>query len=119
MATTTIQKGEALKIGVGSYTYTGYVMEDVTLEPVADVNVIKNELGVTSTVIISDPASRISFNALIKDSGGSLVPPIIGATVTIATVAYRTESATVNMTKEPGVSKLSFKGIKEGSMTYT
>lgn len=116
MAATT-QKGTTLKIGFGTNVYTGYIMEDFTTTPTGEQAVIKDEDNATVTVLVSDLGNEISFNAIIKETGGSLTPPAIGSSVTINSVVYRCTSSNVKQSR--GASMLSFAGIKETSMTYT
>jgi len=116
MTTSVVQKGTAFKVGFAGKVYTGYSMEGVKIEPQAQVDVIKGEDSETITKIISDPAEKITFSALIK-STGSLTPPIIGAAISIDSVSYMVEASSVSY--ERGISKLDVTGIKETSMTYT
>ena len=112
-----VQKGTALKIGFGSQTYTGHVMQSQTLETTGTQKVLKGEDNQTLTVLVEDLGSQLSFEALILDSGGSLTPPAQGSTVTINSVAYRTLSSSIRFSAEEAM--LSWSGIKEASMTYS
>jgi hypothetical protein len=111
------QVGETLKIGFGTNVYTGYIMEDFNTEATGEQSIIKDENAATGTVLVADLGTRKTFSAIIKETGGSLTPPAQGATVTINSVNYRTESASVKQTR--GASMLNWTGIKEASMTYT
>lgn len=110
------QIGTTLKIGYGTNVLTGYIMEDFTTEPTGEQDVIKDEDNATVTVLVSDLGSRISFNAIIKETGGSLTPPAVGADVTINGIVYRCESASVKQSRK--ASMLSVTAIKEVSMSY-
>lgn len=113
----TAQVGAELKIGFGTNVYTGYIMEDFNTESTGEQAIVKDENNATGTVLVSDLGTRKSFTAIIKETGGSLTAPLQGATVTINSVNYRTESASVKQTR--GASMLTWTGIKEASMTYT
>ena len=110
------QLGTEVKVGFGSQVYTGYIMEDLSIEPTGEQDIIKDENNATGTILISDLGNRISFNAIIK-STGSLTPPALGSSVTINSVVYRTESSAVKYSRKASI--LSFTGIKETSMTYS
>ena len=111
------QKGTSLIIGFNNYVYTGYFMQDVDLEPTGEQDVVKDEDNATTTVLVSDLGTQISFNAIIKTTSGSIVPPALGSSVTINSVVYRTLSSSVKLTAKAAM--LSYTGIKEASMTYT
>lgn len=110
------QLGTTLKIGFGSNTYTGYIMEDFSTEATGEQDAIKDENNATTTILVSDLGTRISFNAIIKDAG-SLTPPAQGDSITINLVLYRVESASVKQSRK--ASMLSVTAIKETSMTYS
>lgn len=94
------QKGTTLKIGFGSFAYTGYVAEDVTVsKPNENVEVIKDADGATMTKILMDPKTKISMTLVILDTG-SITPPSEGAKVTLippggASADFNCESADV------------------------
>ena len=92
-------------------------MQSQSREATGEQKVLKGEDNQTLTVLVEDLGERLSFEALILDSGGSLTPPAQGSTVTINTVAYRTESASVDFQAEEA--RLKWTGIKEASMTYS
>jgi hypothetical protein len=110
------QLGTTLKIGFGGNVYTGYIMEDFTTEATGEQDIIQDENAATTTILISDLGTRKSFTALIKDTGGSLVPPVQGASITIDSVKYRCESSSVKQSRKASLLTLSV--IKEVSMTY-
>ena len=112
------QLGTDVKIGFGSNAYTGTLLESYTTEAVdGNVEEILDELGATETVVLMNPATQISFTAVILDSGGSLTPPAIGASITVNSVVYRATSSSVSQVA--GASRLSLTAIKENAMTYT
>lgn len=78
------QKGTTLKIGFGSFAYTGYVAENVTVsKPNENVEVIKDADGATMTKILMDPKIKIAMTVVILDAAGSITPPLEGAKVTL------------------------------------
>jgi hypothetical protein len=112
----TAQVGTTLKIGFGTSVYTGYIMEEHTVEATGEQTVIKDEDAATVTILVSDLGQRRSFTAIIKNVGGSLTPPVQGADITINSVVYRVESSNVKQTR--GASMLTVSCIKEASMSY-
>ena len=111
------QKGTTLKICFGTNVYTGYIMEDFTTEGTGVQDVILDEDASTTTVLVSDLGTRKGFTAIIKETGGSLTPPVQGSTMTINSVNYRVESSSVKQSRK--ASMLTVSVIKEASMTYT
>jgi len=111
------QLGTTLKIGFGTNVYTGYIMEDFSTDPSGVQDVILDEDAATVTILVSDLGDKISFSALIKETGGSLTPPAMGSSVTINSVVFRTETSSVKQSRKASI--LSFTGIKEASMTYS
>lgn len=110
------QLGTVLKIGFGGNTYTGYIMEDFNTESTGEQAVIKDEDNATCTVLVCDLGNRNSFSAIIKNAGGSLTPPAQGAPLTINSVKYRVESASVKQIRLTSI--LNSTVIKEAAMTY-
>ena len=111
------QVGTTLKIGFASNAYTGTIVESFDTEAIdKNVEEIPDELGATETIVLMDPATQISFTAVIKETGGSLTPPAIGSSITVNSVLYRCLSSSVAQTT--GASRLSITAIKEDSMTY-
>ena len=109
------QLGTELKIGFGTNVYTGYIMEDFSTEASGVQDVILDEDAATTTILVSDAGARISFTAIIK-SAGSLTPPAQGADISINSVVFRVESASVKQSRK--ASMLTVTAIKEESMTY-
>lgn len=114
MATT--QKGEQLDIGIGGYTYTGYIVEDVTITPTAEIDVIKDEDNATVTKLISDPGETLNINCIIKN--GSSVNFDIGDSITINGTTYMLDTGS-SVSRSRGAARLTLSLIKEDSMTYT
>jgi len=110
------QLGTSVKIGFDNQIYTGYIMQDLEIEPTGEQDIIMDEEAATETILISNLGNRITFNAIILGTG-SLVPPAIGSSVTIKNIVYRCESSSVKYTAK--ASMLAFTGIKETSMTYS
>lgn len=104
-----------MEIGIGGYTYTGYVVEEAEHEAFAEVEPIKNEDNETETKIISDPGTRVTLNVLGK-SGSTLESVGIGDTVSINSVSMMAERVTQRRSR--GVLRATITAVKEDSMTY-
>jgi hypothetical protein len=117
------QKGTTLKITFGSYVYTGYVPENMTVSyPDGNVKVIRDADGATMTKILMDPGQRVTGTFVILGASGSVIPPIQGASVKLTpptgtSTTYYCESAETAFSAEE--TKLTLTLIKEDSMTYT
>lgn len=111
------QLGATVKIGFASQTYTGHLMQDFELESLdGNVEEILDEDGATETIILMNPAKQISFTAVVLDAG-AIIPPTIGATITINSIPYRVTSASNAFAA--GATRLSVTAIKESTMTYS
>lgn len=117
-----IQKGTTVKVGFGSFSYTGYVPEDATLSyPNGNVEVIKDANGATQTIIAMDPAKQQDVTLIIL-AAGAIDPPIEQSIISLtpnwgAATSFRVLSASVKFVA--GASRLSLSLIKEDSMSYT
>lgn len=117
------QKGTTLLISFGSFVYTGYVAEAVTVSyPDGNVETIRNADGATMTKIFMDPATRIDLEVVCLGAGGSSDAPVDGAAVGIippkgTLTTFMSEGSSSSFSA--GAVKLSLKLIKETSMTYT
>ncbi len=117
-----ILKGTTIKISFGSFSYVGYVPEDVTLSyPNGNVEVIKDADGATQTKVLMDPATKVDLTVVIL-TAGSITPPIVGATVGLippsgTLTSFYVESADAKFSA--GATRLTMSLIKEGSMTYS
>jgi hypothetical protein len=118
-----IVKGTTLMISFGSYVYTGYVPESMTVSfPNGNVKVIRDQHGATYAKLLMDPGTRVQGTFIIIGATGSITPPIHGATVTLTpptgtSTAFFCESAEVAFSAEE--SRLTLDLIKEDGMTYT
>lgn len=129
MSDAMIQKGTALMVSFGSgsggaFVYTGYVPEDglTWKKPAGNVKPITDENGATLTKIIQDPRDEFKMSLMIKASGGTVVPPIVGAAITItnpAAVSITCMVTDAEMSFSRTETKLSLSLIKESSMTYS
>jgi len=117
-----IQKGTTIKISFGSFAYTGYVAEDVTISyPNGNVEVLRDADGATMTKILMDPSTKIDATVLILTTG-SIDPPVDGATVgLIPATGSLTSFMSLGSTARhvAGATRLSLSLIKETSMTYS
>lgn len=116
-------KGTTLMISFGSFSYTGYVAQSVTVTyDDGNVEIIKDASGATMTKIFMDPFLKLDCDLIILGATGSIVPPAKGATVgLIPTSGSLTSFMCDNGTckHSPGAAILSLSLIKETSMTYT
>lgn len=110
------QVGTAVKVGFANNTLTGYVMNGFTRESTGEQKVIKDENNATQTILVSDEGERITFDAIVLNTG-SLTMVDVGATVTINSVVYRVESYVIESQREETILRVT--AIKEDSMTYT
>ena len=121
MSDAAVQTGESLKIGFGSFSYTGFIASAVEVESDADEEIIPDENGATVTVITFDPKMHYVLDVILK-AAASLTPPIKNATVSFTnpngdSVAARCVSASVAHAK--GATRLKIRVTSESSMTYT
>jgi len=117
-----IQKGTTLMVSFGSFVYTGYVAQDVTISyPNGNVEIIRNVDGATLTKIFMDPAFKLDATLVILDATGSINPPIDGATVGLiphmgTITSFMSEGSSAGFSA--GATRLALSVIKEDSMTY-
>ena len=117
-----VLKGTTVLISFGSFVYTGYVAEDITVSyPDGNVEIIKNADGATMTKIFMDPSTKIEITVVILSTGSS-DPPIDGATVGLTPpkgtlTSFMSQGSSSKF--GPGATRLSLSLIKEGSMTYS
>lgn len=108
-------------VSFGSFAYTGYVAEDVTVSsPNGNVEIIKNADGATMTKIFMDPSLKIDATVVIL-AAGSITPPIDGATVGLippggTLISFMSSGSSAK--HSAGATRLSLSLIKEGSMSY-
>ena len=114
--TAPVQKGTAMNIGCGGYTYTGWVVEEAGLEPTAEIEVIKDEDNATQTKILSDPGVRVTISC-IGEGSSTLEAVKKGDAITVNSVSMMVEEA--RQTRTRGVIKATLTLVKEASMTYT
>lgn len=116
-----VQKGTTLLVGFGSYVYSGYIPETITVtKPDGNVEVHRDVNGATMTKILMDPCVKINMTTVI--STGSAACPAEGTTVTLTppegtSVGYYAGPG-CSVAYAPGATKLTLDLIKEASMTY-
>jgi len=112
------QKGQALEVSIGDYTYTGYYVGTVEITPEGEVRKVKDEDGATATVLIIDKGKRLRMSDLVVKSGSDPTTIAIGDTITVNSVNYRFVSG--NAVKTKGQEMIwNMELEKEDSMTYS
>ena len=116
------QKGQEMLVGLGSLTFTGYFVESMDVEPIADVEEIRDENDAVATKIISNPGVRLSGRMMVKASSGDPVDTKLdsrklGDSITINSVVYFIESWKVSRSRKTAA--VDFAAVKEDSMTYS
>ena len=119
-----VQKGTTLKVGFGSFAYTGYIPEDgLTWEkPYGQEVEITNASGDMMTKILMDARDTFTMDLVILDSGGSITPPRQGDTVTVTNPAGSSVACYCKSGKATFIranTKLTLELVKESSMTYS
>lgn len=116
--TTPIQLGETLEIGIGSNTYTGYIVNEVETEPTAEEEVILDEDGDAGTIILTNPGKNKTLQVTGKDGNDPGEDLAIGDIITIDSDNYRVTGAP--STRRAGTALRARISVrKEDSMTYT
>ena len=118
-----VNLGTACKISFGSFAYTGYLPEDGLTwgKAAGNIEEITDEDGDMFAKIVMGPGDQLSGSFVIKDSGGSVTPPIDGATVTVtdpANVELKGMSQGSTVVFSRGVSKLNLNMVKETGIVY-
>ena len=125
MANTPTQKGTAYLLGFGAMAYTGYLVEDGAEEskPVGNTVKVPDMDGAMTNVTTFDQGHTFKASFKILSAGGSLVPPLESANITLippggtSTIFRQASPATIKTSREFAILTLDL--IKEDSMTYT
>jgi hypothetical protein len=118
-----MQKGTTLMISFGSFVYTGYIAQSVTVSyPDGNVEVLRNADGATVTKIFQDPSLKLDCDLIILGASGTIVPPVDGATVGLiphsgTITSFMSLGSQAKFSSGATIMSLSL--IKETSMTYT
>jgi len=112
-----INKGTALLIGIGLYTYTGYLVQDVTIKVTGEERKVKGEDGATAAVILTDLGTSIELN-LVALSATTPTTLAKGDSITINSVVYRITDVDVKRVRGEECN-VRISAEKEASMTYT
>lgn len=110
--------GQALVVGIGSFTYTGYYVMGSTLKPTGTIRIILDEDGAAATILITNKGKELQMRDLTVKSGSDPEAIEIGDTVTVNLVNYRITEVDPPRTAGEEM-KVSFTAIKEDSMTYS
>lgn len=111
-----VQKGESLIVGIGSYTYTGHIVEEANPKPIVDIDPYRNEDDAVCTKVLANPGKSLVISVIAK-AGSTLAATLIGAAITVNSVAYMVEDVDPKYSRK--ALKLTLRLIKEDSMTYT
>jgi len=114
--TAPVQLGEELEIGIGGYTYSGWIVEEAEKTDIAEIEEIRSEDDDVCTKIIKNPGKRVTINC-IGEAGSDLESVNKGDTVTVNSVAMMVEDVTQRRSR--GVIRATLVLVKEDSMTYT
>jgi len=104
-----------ISLVVGVTTYTGFVVQDNSLEPTAQELEQPDSNGDTIQRVFYNAGSQISVNAVIKDTDGLLAVVPKGSIFQIDSIKYCTLSATTAESAGENA-RLSLTGIREDSM---
>lgn len=116
------QIGTEVKVGLGSYSFDGYIVESSDREPIADVDEVRDENDACVGKIISNPGYRITQRMMVKATSGTaddteLDSRKIGDTITLNTEGHMIESWKVSRSNKK--TYVDFTAVKEESMEYT
>jgi len=125
MSDAIVQLGTSLMVSAGSFEISGYfISEDGNLSwtKVNDIEEIKDINGATFTKLLKNPKQEFSGTLTVLASVGTYTPLEIGSAVSItdpdgASLNVMIEEWNPDFTTNPV--KISFKFVKEESMTYT
>lgn len=124
-----VQKGTACKIGYGGITWTGYVLQNASIEGTGTQKELFDTDNATMTVLVENLGLRYSLEVMILNTVNLVNLPAQGDTFTLTTdfdmgttpasaeLKLRIESISIALTAEEA--RLSLTVIKEVSMTYT
>jgi hypothetical protein len=117
-----VQKGTAVCVGFNGYTYSNFIVTDVTLAfGQANVKDIMGEQGAVVTKLLTNPRKGLTISGVIKASGtelATLVALKVCDAVTVNTVAYGVaEPPQIVMGTEEARCTLVL--VKEDSFTYS
>lgn len=114
--TAPVQKGEGLIVGLAGYLLTGHIVEEANPKPIADIDPYRDESDAVVTKVLSNPGKSLVISVIAK-TGSVQAAAIIGAAVTVNSVAYMIEDVDPKYSRK--ALKLTLRLIKEDSMTYT
>ena len=111
------QQGQAVEVGIGSYTYAGYVVEGVDLEATGNTKFLTDEVDETKTRIDWDPGDKLSIEMYAK-SGSDPTTLNKGDTITVNAVVYAIDERRIRRAKGAEEVKVTLALEKKDSMTY-
>ena len=112
-----IVKGTALLVGIGAYTYTGYLVQDVGFKVTGEERKVKGEDGATASVILTDLGVAIELN-MVALSATTPTTLAKGDIITVNSVKYRVIDVDVKFVRGEECN-VRISAEKEASMTYT
>ena len=113
-----VQKGQQVELGIGDYTYTGYVVEGVDIDETGNTKHLTDENDETVTRIDWDPGVKLSVEMYAKQNSN---PTTIrkGDLVTVNAVIYAVDDRKIRRAKGAEELKVTLELEKKDSMTYT
>ena len=108
----------------GGTTYSGMVVESVTVSGTAEEEEHRNEDAETATIVLENPGSEISVEVVMLDvASDPTFPPAVGTIVILSSAAgtggdaFRVTSAPVTLGRGKEAVKISFTAKREDSMS--
>lgn len=113
-----VQKGQAVVLGIGPYTYAGYVVEGADLDETGNTKFLTDENDETTTRIDWDPGVKLSIEMYAVDPSD---PTTIrkGDLVTVDSVVYAVDDRKIKRQKGAEEVKVTLDLEKKDSMTYS
>jgi len=90
-----LQKGTDVLITLGTFTYTGYIVDSASLKPLADIEEVRDENNHIVTKLYWKQGDQLSLDLIVKDT----IDPTtidIGDQITIDSVIYLVDDADVS-----------------------
>jgi len=112
-----VQLGQAVELGIGGYTYEGYVVEGVDIEETGNTKFLTDEVDETVTRIDWDPGKKLSVEMYAK-SGSDPESIRKGDTLTVNGVLYAVDDRKIKRQKGAEELKVTLDLEKKDSISY-